>query len=187
MEKRKLRMWIEIALFASIGVIFDMLTINFMPQGGGISLQMIPILLIAIRWGLLAGVSTGMLIGFIDIATGVPVYHWAQVFLDHCLANAAVGMAALLNKPIHDALHNGRKQKLILFLTAAICMAGFFKFWVHVISGVIFFYMFADGQNVWLYSIIYNATPMVLTIGVTIICTILLLTSSPRLVIPKLA
>lgn len=53
MEKRKLRMWIEIALFASIGVIFDMLTINFMPQGGGISLQMIPILLIAIRWGCL--------------------------------------------------------------------------------------------------------------------------------------
>ncbi|MGM9951394.1 MAG: energy-coupled thiamine transporter ThiT [Lysinibacillus sp.] len=187
MEKRKLRVWIEIALFASIGVVFDMLTINFMPQGGGISLQMIPILLMAIRWGLVAGFSTGILIGLIDVATGVPVYHWAQVFLDHCLANAAVGFAAFLNKPIHRALRTFHKRKLVLSLTVAICIAGFFKFFVHVISGVIFFYMFANGQNVWLYSIIYNATPMLPTIGVTIVCTTLLLTSSPKLVIPKLA
>ncbi|KGR83285.1 energy-coupled thiamine transporter ThiT [Lysinibacillus odysseyi] len=187
MEKRKLRMWIEIALFAGIGVIFNMMSINFMPQGGGISLQMIPILLIAIRWGVIAGFSTGLLMGFIDIATGVPVYHWAQVLLDHCLANAVVGFVALLNKPIHHALNNSHKRKLTLSLTAAISMAGFFKFFVHVISGVIFFYMFADGQNVWLYSIIYNATPMVPTIGVTIVCTTLLLTSSPKLVLPKLA
>ena len=179
-------MWVEIALFASIGVVFDMLTIQFMPQGGGISLKMIPILLITIRWGLIAGFSTGMLIGFIDVATGVPIYHWAQVLLDHCLANAVVGTAAFLNKPIHQALRNSSRKRLALSLTAAIGMAGFFKFFVHVISGVIFFHMFANGQNVWLYSIVYNATPMVPTIVLTIVCTTLLLASSPKLVTPRL-
>lgn len=187
MEKRKWRMQIEIALFASIGVVFNMLSINFMPQGGGISLQMIPMLLMAIRWGMMAGMLTGLLIGLVDVATGVPVYHWAQVLLDHCLASAAVGLAALLNKPIHHALRLTHKGRLVLALTAAICVAGFFKFFVHVISGVIFFSMFANGQNVWVYSIVYNATPMIPTIIVTVICMSLLLTTTPKLVIPKLA
>lgn len=187
MEKRKWRMQIEIALFASIGAVFDMLSINFMPQGGGISLQMIPILLMAIRWGMMAGMLTGLLIGLVDVATGVPVYHWAQVLLDHCLANAAVGLAAILNKPIHHALRMSTKGRLVWALSAAICVAGFCKFFVHVISGVVFFSMFANGQNVWIYSIVYNATPMIPTIIVTIICMALLLTASPKLVIPKLA
>ena len=168
MQPKKLRMLVEIALFASIGVIFDMLTFNFMPQGGGISLKMIPILLITIRWGFLAGFSTGMLVGFVDVATGATVYHWAQVFLDHCLANAVLGFSAIFNKPIRAALQD--------------C-----KYIVHVISGVIFFYMYANGQNVWLYSIIYNATPMIPTTIIVIICMVLLLSTAPKLVKPKFA
>lgn len=179
-------MLVEIALFASMGVIFDMLTFNFMPQGGGISLKMIPILLIALRWGFLAGVSTGMLIGFIDVATGITIYHWAQVFLDHCLANAAVGVVALFNKPIHAALRDGRKTALNVSLLTGIVLASFCKYIVHVISGVIFFYMYANGQNIWLYSIIYNATPMIPTTILCMICMSILLTSAPMLVKPKL-
>ena len=180
-------MLVEIALFASIGVIFDMLTFSFMPQGGGISLKTIPILLITIRWGFLAGFSTGMLVGFVDIATGATVYHWAQVFLDHCLANAVLGFSAIFNKPIRAALRDRNKRVLVISLMTAILMASFCKYIVHVISGVIFFYMYANGQNVWLYSIIYNATPMIPTTIIVIICMVLLLSTAPKLVKSKFA
>ena len=187
MQPKKLRMLVEIALFASIGVIFDMLTFNFMPQGGGISLKMIPILLITIRWGFLAGFSTGMLVGFVDVATGATVYHWAQVFLDHCLANAVLGFSAIFNKPIRAALRDCNKRVLVISLTTAILLASFCKYVVHVVSGVIFFYMYANGQNVWLYSIIYNATPMIPTTVIVVICMVLLLSTAPKLVKSKFA
>ncbi|MER2191624.1 MAG: energy-coupled thiamine transporter ThiT [Solibacillus sp.] len=185
MQQKKLRMLVEIALFASIGVIFNMLTFDFMPQGGGVSLMMIPIFLIAIRWGFLAGFSTGMLIGFVDVATGATVYHWAQVLLDHCLASAVVGTIALVNKLIHGALRDGNKRTLILALTFGVLIASLCKYIVHVLSGVIFFYMYANGQNIWLYSIIYNAIPMIPMTIVSVLVIILLLTSVPKFAQPK--
>lgn len=187
MQNKKLNMMVEMALFAGIGVVLNMLSLSFMPQGGGISLAMIPILLISFRWGFSAGFVTGMLIGLIDVASGVTIYHWAQVFLDHCLANAVVGVAGLFRRPIHHAIRNENKRVVMLYTAVAVLICSFLKFAVHVISGVVFFSMYANGQNIWMYSIVYNATPMIPVTAITIICMGLLLTSAPKLVKTKFA
>lgn len=182
MRQAKLSMYIEMALFASMASILDKLTIDFMPQGGGVSLAIIPIALIAVRWGFVAGCTTGLLVGLVDVATGVTVYHWAQVFLDHCLANIVIGLIALCNKPIHEALRTRKKRRMQFTVAIGLLFACFCKFIVHVVSGVIFFSMYANGQNVWIYSIVYNATPMIPTTIVCIIGFNALLLAAPKLV-----
>ena len=47
MEKKRLLMLVEIAIFASIGLVLDKLTFS-MPQGGSVSFVMLPIVLMGI-------------------------------------------------------------------------------------------------------------------------------------------
>ena len=53
-----------------------------MPQGGDVSLTMIPIIFIAYRRGPLAGITTGVLYGIINIMIDGTIYHPMSIFLD---------------------------------------------------------------------------------------------------------
>ncbi|KAB2860560.1 MAG: energy-coupled thiamine transporter ThiT, partial [Exiguobacterium chiriqhucha] len=50
-QRLKLQALIEISLFAALGLIFDLLIPFRMPQGGSISLAMLPIFVMAYRHG----------------------------------------------------------------------------------------------------------------------------------------
>ena len=83
MNNKKLLMLMEIAIFAAIGIILDQLTFKLWAQGGSISLVMVPIILIAMRWGLVAGLTTGLLVGVLQMMFGAYILHWAQALLDY--------------------------------------------------------------------------------------------------------
>lgn len=59
MDKKKLLMMVEIAIFGAIGIVLDQFSFTLWAQGGSISFVMVPIMLMAIRWGLPAGLATG--------------------------------------------------------------------------------------------------------------------------------
>ncbi|WP_192872088.1 energy-coupled thiamine transporter ThiT, partial [Streptococcus suis] len=55
MSKSKLSILAEVAIFSAIALVFDKIPLFTMPQGGSVSLVMLPILLLALRHGLGVG------------------------------------------------------------------------------------------------------------------------------------
>lgn len=69
MRNKRVLLMVEIAIFAALGFVLDFIAFR-MPQGGSVSLVMIPIVLMAFRRGIAAGVITGLLVGLLQIVTG---------------------------------------------------------------------------------------------------------------------
>lgn len=182
MEKKRLLMLMEIAIFASVGLVLDQISFKLWPQGGSISLVMLPILLIAIRWGLSAGLITGLLIGILQVVFGAYVLHWLQGLIDYGIAFTVVGFAAIFRKPILNSISASNNKKFIFYMLLATTFGGMLRFAAHLIAGVVFFKEFAGDDNVWMYSIIYNCTYMIPAIILTAIAAVLLFKASPKFI-----
>lgn len=180
MDKKRLLMLVEIAVFAGVGIILDTLTIS-MPQGGSVSFVMLPIVLMAIRWGLGAGMTTGLLIGILQMMFAPKIYHWVQGLLDYGVAFTVVGLAAVVRKPLLEAARHSAKARIILYITVGTVIGGLLRYAAHTIAGAVFFAEYAGDQNEWIYSIIYNATYMIPAIVLTAIAASLLFTAAPKL------
>lgn len=181
MNNKRLLMLIEIAIFAAIGIILDQLTFKLWAQGGSISLVMVPIILMAIRWGLSAGLATGLLIGLLQMMFGAYILHWAQALLDYGAAFTVVGLAAVVRQPLIKAADSLNKTRMIIFIIVGTVLGGLLRYLAHTLAGVVFFAEYAGTQNVWAYSIIYNGTYMLPATILTAIVAALLFTSSPKL------
>src|ERR1019366_7787233 len=101
-----------------------------MPQGGSISLEMLPIFFVAARRGLVPATVVGLLYGMMQIFVPLTppfIYHPAQALLDYPLAFAAVGLAGLV--PVV-----GWRS-----LSAAVAVGSTARLFFHFLSGWIFF------------------------------------------------
>ena len=155
---------VEGALAVALSVVFSALRLWSMPQGGSITLEMLPLYLFALRRGGRAGCAAGAVSGVMQLLTGGYVMHPIQGLLDYPLAFGVLGVAGFFKKqPLWFGLTLGAVLRLIC----------------HVLSGVVFFGSFApEGSNVWVYSTVYNATFMAPTLAV---CVILAYIIHPRL------
>ena len=115
MKKNKISTMAEIAAFASIAFVLDVLAgfySGFFPSGGSISLAIIPIVILSFRRGPIAGVLCGLLVGLLDLTDGFYTisttwYHSIlQVGFDYILGYMLVGLVGLA-KPLF------KKKKLI--------------------------------------------------------------------------
>ncbi|MEO4055425.1 energy-coupled thiamine transporter ThiT [Solibacillus sp. CAU 1738] len=180
MNRERLLMLVEIAIFAAIGIILDMLSFS-LPQGGSVSFVMVPIVLMAMRWGIGAGLVTGLLIGVLQMVLGPKIYHWAQALLDYGFAFTAVGLAAVVRQPLLTALAGMNKVKIAIYVSIGAIIGGLLRYFVHTLSGVVFFSEYAGDQNVWVYSIVYNGSYMLPAIILTAVVCAFLFTASPKL------
>jgi thiamine transporter len=125
-----------------------------MPQGGSFGLEMLPILFIAVRRGVLPGVVAGGLFGLLQLigVAGAPyIYHPLQALLDYPLAFAGLGLAGLVPVGAMD------RAGTIWRLMGAVTVGAGARFVCHVVSGLIFFAEYAPAWEApWLYSITYN-------------------------------
>ena len=181
MDKKRLLMLVEIAIFAAIGLVLDQISFKVWAQGGSVSLVMVPIVLIAFRWGLGAGLTTGLLIGVIQTMFGAYIVHWLQGILDYGLAFTVVGIAAVVRKPVLDAASNLNKVKMSTYIVLGTVLAGFLRYVAHTSAGAVFFSEYAGDQNAWVYSIIYNGTYMLPATIFTAVACVLLFTAAPQL------
>lgn len=123
-----------------------------LPQGGSISLEMLPIVVVAFRQGVGGGVTAGAVFGLLDVflEPAGAVAHPAQFILDFPVAFGLVGLAGLF------------RGTAAWQVAAGTLLGGTLRFSAHFISGMIFFGSYAPkGQPVWLYSLIYNGSYMV--------------------------
>lgn len=179
MKNQKLLLLVEIAIFAAIGFVLDQLKFSIWGQGGSISLVMLPIILMAIRWGLSAGLITGFLVGLLNLLDPF-VVHWFQMLLDYFFAFTFVGFAALFRKPILRASQQNQKKKMALFIVIGTIIGGVLRYICHILAGVVFFSEYAGNQNPWIYSIGYNGSFMIPSIILTAIIASVLFTANPK-------
>lgn len=182
MDRTRLQFLMEASILGALSFILDKLTVFVMPQGGSVTLSMLPIIVMAFRWGLRGGLLTGFLSGLLQLITGGAIFHWAQVILDYTVAYALVGVAAVTTIWLVSGVARKNKGRMVAAIVAGTVIGGLLRFFVHFLAGVIFFGEYApEGQPAWLYSLIYNASYMVPSILLCSIVASLLFTSAPRL------
>lgn len=185
---KRLVFLIEVAMLGALAFLLDLFSgvIGKLPQGGSISLGMIPVFIMAYRWGLKGGLLTGLILGLLQAIFNPYIVHPVQGFLDYYLAFILVGASGVFFKAIQNALTNNNKKAAILFITLGTVLGGLLRAVAHVLAGVFFFASFApEGTPVLIYSIGYNASYMIPTIIVSAIIVSLLLLTAPRLVTRK--
>lgn len=189
MRNKRVLLMVEIAIFAALGFVLDFIAFR-MPQGGSVSLVMIPIVLMAFRRGVGAGIITGLLVGLLQIVTGfisvAPLsfgFVVMQVVLDYLLAYGVVGLAGVMRGRYMEAVQSKKTGKVFAMVALGVLIGSFLRYTVHVITGILFFGMFAEG-NVFIYSAVYNATYMIpVALVAAIVCSLLFITA-PRLTRP---
>jgi len=128
-----------------------------MPNAGTVSFVMLPIIVLALRRGLLVGLVTGALYGVLDFFIDpYPPVHWIQPLLDYPVAYACVGLAGIVALAWRSQASRGPSAQFP-WLVIAVAVATVARYAVHVVSGVVFFGEYAPpGQPVLVYSLIYN-------------------------------
>jgi len=144
----RLRRLVESAVLIGAAVALSFVKVWEMPQGGSVTLgSMVPIILIALRYGTGWGVTAGAVAGVLQFIIKPEFYHPIQVLLDYPVAFGALGLAGL-------ARGHARLAQAWL---GSLAIGG--RFLAHLVSGVVFFAEYAPaGQSPWVYSAIYNGT-----------------------------
>ncbi len=176
MKNKELRFITEIGIFTALGLVLDYAAgwySNFIfPSGGSISIAMVPIFIIAFRWGLKGGLTVGFLIGAIQVIYS-EVFGWglsslvlvAVIFFDYVFAYTVCGLAGVFAKKAKGLDNMPGKLN---FVTYGILLATSIRSIFHITSGWLFFrawipeFFLENSDYVWWYwSIIYNLGYMV--------------------------
>ncbi len=136
----------EIGVAIALAAVLGQVRLFVMPQGGSVSLELLPIIFIAVRRGVVPAAVTGLLYGLLQLGLpGAFVYHPAQAALDYPLAFMSLCAAGFVYV-------RGLKS-----LALAVLLALGARFVFHFLSGLIFFAAYApDWEAPWLYAATYN-------------------------------
>jgi thiamine transporter len=179
---------VEAALAVAIGVVLNFLAMRLPVHiaGGSISLTMLPIALVALRRGPLAGAAAGAVFGLLDLLMEPFVLVPAQVVLDYpapyLLFGLGVGLFSGLYHKLMRKAHPNEKATLTRpavagssVVVVALLVGGILRYAAHVLSGVLFFAEYAGGQNVWAYSLIYNVSYLGPSLAASLVCALIIL------------
>mgnify|MGYP000891846782 CR=1 FL=1 len=171
---------VEVAIMVALAFVFEVIFTAFpgMPFGGRVSLSMLPIIVLSWRRGIVPGMVAGVIFSILNmLLDGIGPAAWgitwgvfiAAVFLDYLIAFGLVGIAGIVKKPFGDNVYS---------FALGIVIASTLRFLFHFISGVVFWAAWAEevqaGMNPALYSLIYNGTYMLPTLGLLLIVGIAL-------------
>jgi thiamine transporter len=154
--KLSARMIAHIGLALALAVLLHSFRLYHFPQGGTVTPgSMLPLLIIAWRYGAEVGYLSGFVFGMINLILNPFILHPAQVLFDYPLPFMALGVAGYF------------KERLIMGILLGI----FGRFICHVISGVIFFSSYAPhGTSPLVYALWLNGSYL---LPETLICLLL--------------
>lgn len=152
----------ESAIMIALATILSLLKLVNLPYGGSVTLaSMLPILLIAYRYGTAWGMLTGFVHGVIQLVLDPSVLSYVTgalsvasvIILDYSLAFAVIGLGGLFRKFI-------KKQNTALL--AGSIFTGILRYICHVIVGcTVWAGLSIPTAGALIYSFIYNATYMI--------------------------
>ena len=157
MRNSQTKKLVEISIIVALAFVLDYLANLFMgwfwPNGGSISISLVPLAIIAFRYGWIAGFTGGFVMGLLQLLTGAYIIHPVQLLFDYPLPYAVLGFAGFFASKVNHT--TGSKRMTYIWVATGV--ASLARFLCHVISGVVFFSEYAGSQNPWVYSIVYNA------------------------------
>ena len=157
------RVLTEAALAIALAFVLGLIKIFKMPYGGSISLEMVPLILLALRQGPWVGVVSGVVYSFLNLATDPQVFHPIQVLFDYPLAFGALGLAGFFRPTVRGAVVGAT----VAVLARLAC---------HFVSGVVFFASYApEGWNPYVYSGAYNAAYLIPSLAIALVVVVVLL------------
>ncbi|MTW85234.1 energy-coupled thiamine transporter ThiT [Virgibacillus dakarensis] len=174
MKKLSLQTMIEVAIFAAFALVLDLLPSFHFGPSISISFSMVPIFIVAFRWGFFAAFVSGFLWGLLQIALGEAwILTPTQAFIEYFIAFACIGFAGLFIRPIKGNLLRGRKGNALMWIVIATLVGGAARYFWHFVAGVIFFkkYAIEAGKSPIIYSLTMNG---ITYIASSIACAIVL-------------
>jgi thiamine transporter len=177
---------VEVAVFSALAFLFDfisgLLSLKIWPQGGSISFAMVPIFLMAFRWGIKGGVLSGFLLGLLQFILGFSqIYSPLQGIIDYGIAFSVLGLAGIFASQMQIALVDHKKGKWMTYAVIGVFIGSILRYFCHVTAGIVFFGEYAPaGQPVAIYSLIYNGTYMLPSFIVSAIIVILVIGAAPK-------
>ncbi|MGT2925949.1 energy-coupled thiamine transporter ThiT [Streptococcus cuniculipharyngis] len=168
----------ERALLLALSLLLDKLILFQLPQGGSISLGMLPVIIFALRYGPISGCLLGSLSGQLQLFLGGYFLSPWQFFLDYPIAYGLLGLAGLATR------QKNLSHRPVL-LAFAIGLASLGRLVAHTLAGILFYSDYAPkGSPVWLYALTYNAGFLIPSAIISYLLLLILLKKIPRLLIP---
>lgn len=173
-KKKRLLMISESAIMLALATVLSMIPFLQLPMGGSITIfSMLPVLIIAYRYGMKWGFLVGITYGLIQMVLGLnnltyATSPWAVICIilfDYLVAFGVLGFGGLFRK---------LKIQSVGFAlgTAVACTL---RFLCHFITGVTVWDMYAEDMPVALYSLIYNGSYMLPETAITIVIGVILM------------
>ncbi len=170
MKKNTIQKMVTSAIMAALAVILTWLEIQVGPAGGSINIVMVPIILIAYRYGVSWGIATGLVVGLVKCIIGGGIgWGLPSILLDYVLAYGAVGLAGVT-----------RKMKFGLPIGALI--GALSRFVIHFISGITIYAIATSTEiagivtsNSVLFSVIYNGLYMLPSTVIVVIVALIIM------------
>lgn len=171
---KAIRALVEGALFVALAEVLGYIKLWHNPNGGSISLMMLPIVLFALRWGLGKGLLAGLVLGILDFMLGGGIaIGWQSILGDYVVAITALGLAGI-----------GHKRGLpgVILGSLVGCLGRFISIWA---TGAILWGVYMPEEflglpmtNEWFYSFLYNL-PILISLVLTVLCCTLLYNIKP--------
>lgn len=168
-SRTAVRMLCEGAIMIALALVLNQLKLFRLPNGGSITLEMLPIFFFAVRWGvapgLLVGFAFGLLQMFID---GAVAWGWQSLLLDYLVAFTPLGLAGLFK---------GKSWGIY----AGTVLGSLARFVIHYISGVTIYKILVPTEVLGhvfsspaLYSLAYNGSYMAVDMALCLVVFALL-------------
>ena len=151
MNHNKTRMIAEGGMAIAIAFVLNFIVLFHMPQGGSVkAASMVPLMFYAYRWGGKSGLTVSIVYGIVDFLLGFKyTIHSLSILLDYIVGYGIIGICGYF-KDTTIGLFSGSLLAMVL------------RWCSTVVSGAVVFASYApEGQNPWIYSMIYNASYMI--------------------------
>ena len=149
--KRKTRTLCEAAILVAMAIVLEMITLYKLPQGGSVTLSMVPIVLFAARHGCGWGALAGFVFGGINYIMGGNAIDWTTIICDYFIAFSMLGFGAGLCRKAKLGCIWGSFTGLSLQFTASYLVGVFV--WGRWMPDE---FLGMTMTTPWLYSFLYN-------------------------------
>ncbi|MED4935855.1 energy-coupled thiamine transporter ThiT [Heyndrickxia coagulans] len=170
MGKLSLQAMIEAAVFAAFALLLDLLPSIEVTHVISLSFAMLPVFVVAFRWGFKASVASGFIWSLLQIVTGDAndILNPIQGIMEYPVAFSFIGFAGLFRPLIERSCRHAKRGTMTFWICLSVLAGSFARYFWHFVAGVFFWGSYAPkGQSAFLYSFITNGVTM---IGNGILC-----------------
>lgn len=153
MKKTNLRALTEGAVMVALAQVLGYIKLFALPNGGSITLNMLPIFIFCARWGLGYGLLSSFVLGLLQLLLdGAYAWGWQSIIGDYLIAYGVIGIAGLFHK---------RKNGLLIG-TVVGSVARFIVAWA--VGAIVWGEYMPDNffgmtmTSPWIYSALYNGS-----------------------------